>query len=64
MRNLSTVDKTSWPYLSQNGSNAQVLDYLNRENLFLVDLTKIAWRMKDRSAFERVTALTIVGDVE
>lgn len=51
---LSTVDTTSWDYVSQRGSDAQVLDYLDTHNPNRLDLSRIAWRMKDRRFFLRV----------
>ena len=52
----SSVDQTSWSYVSQHGSVEDVLAFLDRTNLGRIDLGRIAWRMHDRSAFERVTA--------
>lgn len=53
----STVDKTSWPYLSQWGSDQDVVDYLNRNNIDRLDLEKIAWRMRDKAHFQKIIAL-------
>ncbi len=53
----TTVDTGSWAHLSQHGSTAEVLAFLSRENLGRVDLQRVAWRMRDRDAFTRVTAL-------
>jgi hypothetical protein len=52
----SSVDRTSWAYVSQHGTVDDVLAFLDRANLGRVDLGRIAWRMHERSAFERVTA--------
>jgi len=54
---LSKVDRTSWDYLSQNGTGDEVLDYLKAENLGRVNLDRIAWRMKDPAYFRTVLAL-------
>ncbi|HMO13362.1 MAG TPA: hypothetical protein PKD64_06235 [Pirellulaceae bacterium] len=54
---LSTVDRSSWAYISQYGSDDDVLDFLTHENLLAVDVSKIAFRMKDKSFFDRVLAL-------
>lgn len=51
------VDATSWAHISQHGSTDDVLACLARANLGRIELDKIAWRMKQRDAFERVLAL-------
>jgi hypothetical protein len=51
---LSKPDTTSWEYVSQNGTNEEVLGMLSRENVQALDLEKIAFRMKDRAFFEAV----------
>ncbi len=53
----SKLDTESWEYVSQNGSTEQVLAFLNRENIYALDLEKIAWRMKDRDVFAAVIQL-------
>lgn len=53
----SRIDATSWSHVSQHGSLDEVLAFLQRANLGRVDLERIAWRMRDREAFTRVTAL-------
>lgn len=50
----SKVDVESWDYLSQHGTNEQVLAYLNRENVAALNLDRIAWRMKDKAFFTAV----------
>src|SRR5579864_8389590 len=47
----SKLDTESWDYISQNGSSDQVLAFLDRENVFALDLSKIAFRMKDKTLF-------------
>jgi hypothetical protein len=54
---LTKVDKTSWDYISQNGSDDEVLAFLKENNLGRLQLDKIAWRMKDRKMFDAVTSL-------
>ena len=39
---------TSWDYVSQNGTDDEVLAFLDRENVRALNLDKIAFRMKDR----------------
>jgi hypothetical protein len=53
----TTVDRTSWDYISQNGTQDQVLSYLREHNLEQVTLDRIAWRMQDKRFFRQVTAL-------
>jgi len=54
---LTKVDKTSWDYISQNGSDEEVLAFLKENNLGRLQPDKIAWRMKDREMFDAVTSL-------
>jgi len=51
------LDKESWDYISQHGSNEQVLAYLNRENVHALNLEKIAFRMRDRDFFNAAIQL-------
>jgi hypothetical protein len=51
------ADTGSWAHVSQHGTLDEVLEFLDRANLGRVDLDRIAWRMADRAAFTRVTAL-------
>jgi hypothetical protein len=51
------LDTSSWDYISQHGSNDNVVAFLNRENVRALNLDKIAFRMKDRAFFEVVTRL-------
>ncbi len=55
-RDPAVSDPDAWPHLSQHGSLEDVVRFLAARNLHRVDLTKIAWRMGDRAAFEQVTA--------
>ena len=54
---LSKPDTTSWDYVSQNGTDEDVLGMLARENVAALNLDRIAWRMRDRAFFEKVVAL-------
>jgi hypothetical protein len=54
---LSKVDKTSWAWLSQNGTPEEVIEFLKSANLHRVELKQIAWRMKDAAYFKQATAL-------
>lgn len=48
---LSQIDKTSWDYLSQYGSEADVFDYLDKNNLWRIDLNRVAWRCRQSAEF-------------
>ena len=52
-----TVDTTAWDHVSQFGTDDEVLAYLNRENVSALKLDRVAFRMKDKAVFERVTSL-------
>ncbi len=56
VRELTAIDATSWRHLAQRGSLEQVLAFLAAANLGRVELRRVAWRMRDRAWFERVTA--------
>ncbi len=51
------TDTDSWDYVSQNGTDKEVLDFISRENLQALNLDRIAFRMKDQAFFQQVTAL-------
>jgi hypothetical protein len=51
----SKMDTESWEFVSQQGTDEQVLAYLSKQNLYRVDLAKIAWRMKDAKFFKAAT---------
>jgi len=53
----SAVDTESWDYISQHGNEQQVIDYLTQRNLQNINLSRIAWRMKDADFFARTTQL-------
>ena len=54
---LTRIDKTSWAWLSQNGTPEEVLTFLGQANLHRLDLNEIAWRMKDQAWFKQATSL-------
>jgi hypothetical protein len=54
------IDKSSWAYISQNGSDDEVIEFLRRENVQGLDLSKIAFRMRDAAFFE--TAVEVLRD--
>jgi hypothetical protein len=47
------VDKTSWEFVSQNGTDDEVIQFLNQENILRLNLDKIAFRMEDKPFFAR-----------
>jgi len=53
----SKIDRTSWAFISQNGTNDDVLAYLKANNLRRTNLNKIAFRMRDKAFFQTVTKL-------
>ena len=53
----SRIDRNSWQYISQFGSPEEVLEFLNTHNVHTLDLSKIAFRMCDKSFFDSVLAL-------
>ncbi len=56
---LSRTDKTSWAWLSQHGSDEEVLEFLGSVNLHRIDLAETAWRMNrpDAQFFKRALSL-------
>jgi hypothetical protein len=56
-RELTSADVRAWAHVSQHATTDEVLAFLESENLGRIDLARIAWRMRDRDAFTRVTAL-------
>ncbi|MEZ5303529.1 MAG: hypothetical protein R3F11_23240 [Verrucomicrobiales bacterium] len=59
----SKVDETSWAYISQWGTDEQVLDYLAKQSLHAVELAKIAWRCRENADFlkKALDALNLRG---
>lgn len=54
---LSKVDTESWVYISQQGSNEEVVSFLKNQNLQRIDLSAIAFRMQDKAFFGSVLEL-------
>ena len=46
---LSATDKTSWAWISQNGTEKEVLAYLENHNLNRIDLGLIAFRLRNEN---------------
>ena len=47
-------DPQSWAHISQHGSLAEVVAFLDDQNLAAVDLERVAWRLSDRDAYEAI----------
>ena len=54
---LSKIDRESWDYVSQHGTDDDVVKYLQQNNLHRTKLDRIAFRMKDKAYFNKVTRL-------
>ncbi|MFL2871131.1 MAG: hypothetical protein ACJZ8O_10325 [Pirellulaceae bacterium] len=54
---LIDVDTKSWKYIATNGSNEDVLRFLNTNNLTELDITLIAYRLKDKGFWKQVVSL-------
>lgn len=57
----TVFDESSWEYLSQFGSEKEVLDYLGTANLHRIDLAKVAWRARESVDFLR-SVTQLVGE--
>ncbi|HEV7867581.1 MAG TPA: hypothetical protein VGO90_07855, partial [Chthoniobacteraceae bacterium] len=53
VRQLSEIDKTSWDYISQYGTDADVFAFLAQHNLERLDLERVAWRARTNVGFFR-----------
>lgn len=47
----TTIDQTSWSWISQWGEKVDVLKYLESQNLHAIDLIKMAWRFREDGEF-------------
>jgi hypothetical protein len=50
---LSKLDRESWAYVSQQGTDADVIEYLQTKNLHAIDLARIAHRMSSAEFFDK-----------
>jgi hypothetical protein len=57
VKELTNIDKESWDYVSQHGTEADVLEFLRSQNVLQVNLDRIAWRMKNKEFFKTVIGL-------
>ena len=53
VQQLSEVDKASWDYVSQYGTEAEVFAFLAQANLGRLDLARVAWRARQSADFFR-----------
>ena len=53
VKKLTTEDTTSWDYVSQYATDAEVFSFLEKRNLARLDLEAIAWRARKSAAFFR-----------
>ena len=53
VREATVIDRTSWDWVSQHGDDQAVLAYLDEHNPLRLDLTRIAFRMRDADFFKR-----------
>ncbi len=54
---LTNIDKESWDYISQHGTDEDVMTFLKQYNVLRINLGRIAFRMRDKAFFQRVVAL-------
>jgi len=54
---LTKIDRTSWDYVSQHGSEGDVVKFLQTHNINRLKLERIAWRMGDAKFFQRVAGI-------
>jgi len=55
---LSSHDEASWEYLSHYGTEQEVIDFLTTANVHEIDLTPVAWRVRESvDFFRRIVAL-------
>jgi hypothetical protein len=48
VRELSRTDRTSWAWISQNGTEQEVIQYLQDHNINRIDLSLIAFRLRNK----------------
>ena len=47
-------DRASWSYLSQRGTTGEVVAYLATANLAALELTRVAWRLRELAAYRAI----------
>lgn len=53
---LTQVDKASWDYVSQNGTEAEVFAFLEQNNLESLDFERVAWRCRQGDFYKKLVA--------
>jgi hypothetical protein len=53
VKQLSQVDKASWDYVSQYGTDADVFTFLEQNNIERLDVARVAWRCRQSVDFFR-----------
>lgn len=48
------LDKSSWEFVSQNGSEDDVIEFISGNNALKIDLSQIAFRLKNKAFFTRI----------
>ena len=56
VRAPTAVDTASWSHVSQRGTLDEVVAFIGTHNLGRIDLSRVAWRMRERPAFDRILA--------
>ncbi|MEO8268146.1 MAG: hypothetical protein ABI557_00415, partial [Aureliella sp.] len=56
-----SVDQTTWSYIADWGTDAQVIEFLQTANLERLDLSRIAFRMKDQAFYSQITELLVAS---
>ena len=51
----ATIDKESWEWVSQNGTEDDVIEFLNGKNIQRMNPAEIAFRMNDKAFFKKAT---------
>jgi len=51
---FSVLNTQSWDYIASRATLEELLRYLERENLLEVNLSKIAWRCREKKAFAQI----------
>jgi predicted transcriptional regulator len=57
VNSLTSFDKTAWTYVSENGTNDEVIEYLENNNIERLDLELTAFRLKEEKFFNRIYKL-------
>jgi hypothetical protein len=50
------IDAQSWAHVSQRGSIDEVVAFIDQQNLGDIDLARVAWRLRERSAYDAILA--------